>query len=466
MKKIFTVFVLLCTTLVISAQEVVPTSFPRKFLVEQYTGDWCPNCTYGIYSIEQYVSQSPTACIWISHHLNDNLQTNQAVELFGKYGDGGVPAMALNRTKITGTATTFHPAYLAEDAMMDLIYSKSDTLAEASVMINHTYDANSRELNVTVSGQVAKPETTQYLLNVLIKENGHIGKQSDNSNISYGSAGFKEFIHPCVVRKFITNGSWGDTVKVQDQAYSKTLTYTIDQEWVPENCCIVAYITPVAKKPTIINAEETPLVAGTTGGAHYHWPYGITENKEPANATKLQFTSAELTKPSEDKLQLQLIADKTTRSSFYGAMKLVVTLEFNTTGNTIPTDTLDFAEGNQPNTFSIGTVDVNTQEFGGSNMKYYTVTSINTGNWDQCHAWRINSGRFLINETGGFYASGKLYNGKSFTITYTGSLPQVESATNHIVFDQAHVEKLMREGQFIICIDGVEYDIQGRVINQ
>jgi hypothetical protein len=40
------------------------------------------------------------------------------------------------------------------------------------------------------------------------------------------------------------------------------------------------------------------------------------------------------------------------------------------------------------------------------------------------------------------------------------------TAVENVVFDKAHVEKLVREGQFIIRIDGVEYDMQGRVISK
>jgi hypothetical protein len=58
--------------------------------------------------------------------------------------------------------------------------------------------------------------------------------------------------------------------------------------------------------------------------------------------------------------------------------------------------------------------------------------------------------------------SGKLANGKGVQITCTMPTTSVEE----VVFDQAHVEKLMREGQFIIRIDDVEYDIQGRMISK
>ena len=459
MKKIFTVLVLLCATLVASAQEV-PSSFPRKYLIEHFTGDQCGYCPYGMYSIMEYAAYyTTTPCIWVSHHYGyntDEYTISESAKIASTCGVDGAPNMAMNRTKVMGTTIAFHPGYLVEDGMAATIANKCDTVAEASVVINHTYNADTRELNVTVSGQVANTITTAYLLTVLIKENGLIGKQADYY-WSWKTAGYKEFMHPCVARDLLTVSQLGDTVKVENQAYSKTFTYTVSEKWVAENCNVVAYITPLSKKP-VINAEETPLVAGTTGGKEYQ-PFGITENKEPTNASKLKFEALELNKVADDKLAVELIASSSTRSDFYGPLKLSVYLEFNTTGNIIPADTLDFVDGNEPNTFSAGTVDLVEQSFGGSHMAYYLAADMET----LCHIWRIKSGKFLLDKNGGFYSSGKLDNGKNFAITCT--LPaKEETAVENVVFDKAHVEKLMRNGQIVINIDGVEYDMQGRVI--
>ena len=459
MKKGFTVLVLLCATLVVSAQEV-PSSFPRKYLIEHFTGDQCGYCPYGMYSIMEYAAYyTTTPCIWVSHHYGSNTDEytiSESAKIASTCGVDGAPNMAMNRTKVMGTTIAFHPGYLVEDGMAATIANKCDTVAEASVVINHTYNADTRELNVTVSGQVANTTTTAYLLTVLIKENGLIGKQADYY-WSWKTAGYKEFMHPCVARDLLTVSQLGDTVKVENQAYSKTFTYTVSEKWVAENCNVVAYITPLSKKP-VINAEETPLVAGTTGGKEYQ-PFGITENKEPTNASKLKFEALELNKVAADKLAVELIASSSTRSDFYGPLKLSVYLEFNTTGNIIPADTLDFVDGNEPNTFSAGTVDLVEQSFGGSHMAYYLAADMET----LCHIWRIKSGKFLLDKNGGFYSSGKLDNGKNFAITCT--LPaKEETAVENVVFDKAHVEKLMRNGQIVINIDGVEYDMQGRVI--
>lgn len=458
MKKILTVVILLCATLVASAQEV-PSSFPRKFLIEHFTGEDCGNCPDAMAAMVEYIQNTTTPCIWVSHHygyyddeytIPENAKIGKTCEL------AGAPNMAMNRTKMTGKNIAFHPVYLIEDGFSELIAMKNDTVAEASVVINHTYDAETRELNVTVSGQVANTEVTEYLLTVLIKENGLIGKQADYY-ASWKQAGYKEFLHPCIVRDVLCADALGDKVTVENQAYSATYTFTMPDNWVAENCCVVAYITPTSKKP-VINAEEVPVVEGTNGGAHY-LPFAITEAKEPTNVKTLKFDTIALSKPSDDKLMLQLIASSNTRGNNNEPVKMVINLEFNTTDTVVPIQTLEILDGNEFNTFTAGQVDIETQTFSGSQMAYYLAADME----QLRHRWRIRSGQVAMDEKGGFVATGKICNGKNFSITCT--LPEKNTAVEDIVFDQAHVEKLMRNGQFIIRIDGVEYDLQGREIN-
>ena len=432
----------------------IPSSFPRKYLMEHFTGDQCGYCPYGMYSMVEYSQKTSTPCIWVSHHYGyntDEYTISESAKIASTCGVQGAPNMAMNRTKITGTSIAFHPGYLVEDGMAETIASKCDTMAEASMKIEHTYDAATHELNVTVKGLVGNPDTKEYLLTVLIKENGLIGKQADYY-WSWKTAGYKEFMHPCVVRDLLTVSQLGDTVQVKNQAYSKTFTYTVSEKWVAENCNVVAYITPLSKKP-VINAEETPLVAGTTGGTEYQ-PFGITENQVPTNATKLKFDSIGLSKVADDKLAVELVASSSTRSDFYGPLKLSVYLEFNTPESVLPTDTLEFVDGNEPNTFSTGTVDLVKQSFGGSRMAYYMAADMET----LCHIWRIKSGKLLVYEDGGFYASGKLDNGKNFAITCT--LPAPAAVAKKVAFNQEHVEKLNRMGRFVISIDEKEYSIR------
>lgn len=396
--------------------EKIPASFPRKHLIEHFTGDGCGYCPGGMFALKAYTTQMNTSCIWVSHHYGynkDEYTITESSKIGSACGVQGAPSMAYNRTKMIGTTIAYHPGYLVEDGMAETMATKCANEAEASVVIKHTLNGN--QLNVNVSGLVANPEVTEYLLTVLVKENGLVGTQADYQ-YSWKTSGFKEFLHPRVARCVLT-APLGDTVMVNNQRYSKNFSYTIPTEWVAENCCVVAYITPLSKKP-VVNAEQAVLVEGTTGGEEY-LPYAITEVKEPTNASKLTFSIGKLHKPANNKLVLTLIASNSTRSDAYGPMKLISYIEINTTDSVLKEGVYNIAEGNEMNTISAGTTDMKQGTFDGSLFTYITSTSLETDNWEHCHYWRMNSGTMTVNADGSAVIEGKLYNSKIFKATYT-----------------------------------------------
>ena len=444
MKKIFTVL-LLSVAMTTMAQEV-PASFPRKFLIEHFTGTWCAYCPYGMMSIDYAVQMSETPYVWVSHHLDDNYSIDGGYNIFSIAAADGIPAMMLNRSN-QSQGFSFHPGYLPEMTITDA------TTAEASVEIEHTYNAETRQLDITVSGQVANTTTTSYLLSVLIKENGIISSQSD-AYFAWGSS-WKEFIHPRISRAFLSAAT-GDMVNVTNQAYSKTYTYTLNEKWVPENCCVVAYITPITKKP-IINAEQTAIVAGTTGGEQFY-PLGITPNGAPNNTDKIVFDSIVVNKKEADKLEVYLFSETLVNHAQYGYLKPMLALEINTTSDALPIDTLDILAGNIENTITAGYFDMETMSYRGSCYHYVDPVALQAGVIDRYFTWRLNKGKLAIDAQGNILTAGNFYNGKHFTMRYTA--PKT-TALDEVAAEQTQVTKYMHNGQLIIRKNGVEYDVLG-----
>lgn len=445
MKKIFTTL-LLSVALVTMAQEV-PTSFPRKFLIEHFTGTWCQYCPYGMMAIDYAIQHSETPYIWLSHHLDDNYAINEGYDLYSIANADGVPAMMLNRSQ-QSQGFSFHPAY-----MFDMII-KDATTAEASVEIEHTYNAETRQLDITVSGQVANTTTTSYLLSVLIKENGIISNQND-AYFAWGSS-WKEFLHPRISRAFLSAAT-GDLVNVANQAYSKTYSYTLNEKWVPENCCVVAYITPITKKP-IINAEQAAIVAGITGGEQFY-PLGITSSIAPSNPDKITFDSIIVNKTEADKIKVLLISEKVVSHAQYGELQPVLVLEVNTKSNQLPVDTLDILAGNVENTIAAGYFDIETMSYGGSCYYYLDPAALKAGVLDPYFAWRLNKGKLAIDAQGNILTAGNFYNGKHFTMRYTAP---TNTALEDVVIPQQQSTKYIKNGKLIIRNNGSEYDVVGK----
>lgn len=410
-------------TCVVYVKELAASKpYPRKFLIEHFTTEQCGYCPGGMYSIVDHIENATTPYIWVSHHygygtdeytIADNEKIGQVV------GVSGAPNMAHNRT-LQEEGLVFHPGYLPEMTIKD------ETMSYASIEIEHTFDQNTRQLDITVSGEMDIKIDAEMLLTVLIKENRLVGKQADYV-YSWQTATWKEFMHTRVVRDVITD-ALGDVIQVKDKKYSHKLTYTINQNWVPENCCIVAYLTPLAQKP-IINAEQAPLIVGTTGGEQYV-PYGITEGKGPS--LSLKFDAVNVTQENDSQLEIQMISNQTIQTA-YGASQPVAILYLNTNATTLQEGTYPIQDDNATGTITAGyRIDEETS-FGGSLITYAVSSYLNQGKLACAHIWRMNEGEMVVDAAGNITLNIKTYGGTTVAGSYTASsasyLPKINKAT-------------------------------------
>ena len=382
----------------------IPSAFPRKYMIEHFTGDQCGYCPGGMYAITNYILQNEPNAIWVSHHYgyNQDEYTIPENSKIGKMlGVTGAPNMSLNRTK-QSPGMAFVPVYLQQIAISDA------KTASASVSINHTFDAESRALNLTVSGHVVDSTSDKYLLSVLIKENRLVGRQADY-DYSWKTATWKEYMHARVVRAFVTS-HFGDTIVVENNRYSKSFTYNVSSDWVAENCCVVAYLTPLSKKP-IINAEQAPLVAGTTGGEEYY-PYGITEGKGPNTTVTLD--SVHAAKIGDNLLEVKLFSSKSVKT-YAGSSKPVVIVHLNTSATTLEAGTYIIQTDNAMGSITAGYRVDEMCTLGGSRLVYALSSDLAKGTVSPVHQWRINAGDMVVADNGNINLTFETYSGTIVT---------------------------------------------------
>ena len=391
--------------------EKVDATYDRKHLIEHFTGDQCGYCPYGMYSIVDYLETAKTPTIWVSHHAGfnqDEFTIAESLKLVSALGVSGAPAMAMNRTQ-QEEGLIFHPGYLPE------ITIKDSNKAAISVKIQHTYDADSRKMDITVSGESSFDTDSKFLLSVLVKENRLVGKQADYY-YAWGDYMWKEFMHARVIRGMLTPAT-GDTIVMNNQAYSKTYSYTIPLEWVPENCCIVAYVTPASNQP-VINAEQVVLVEGTTGGEEYN-PYGITESKGPNS--NITFQQAQVNKVEDEDLLEVLLISNTKVTTAYGDAQPVATIYIHTDATILSAGTYPIKEDGSMGSIQAGyRIDEKTS-FGGSLLLYAVSEYLANGQLAPAHIWRMNEGEMVVDEAGNISFNFKTYNGTSVTSTYTAT---------------------------------------------
>jgi hypothetical protein len=316
-------------------------------------------------------------------------------------------------------------------------------------------------LDITVSGQVANKDRQAYLLSILIKENGLVGKQED-AYCSWKGAKWKEYMHPRVVRDLVT-ATLGDTVRVENQAYSYSTSYVIDTAWVPENCCVVAYLTPLEKSP-VINAEQAPLVAGTEGGEQYG-PYGITEGKGPN--TSISFDSVKVTRLGNDQLEMMLTSSKTIKTSYFGICKQVGYVCVNTEDSVLQPGVYPISDTQYPISAPEGTITagyrVDEEEtLGGSRLLYAVSADLKNGIVTPIHMWRMSSGEMTIDADGNISLNFTTYNGTSVTATAVYDFSPAATGMEDVEgFRSSEVQKVLRDGQLLIEKQGQWYNVLG-----
>lgn len=239
----------------------IPDSFPRKHLIEEFTGQGCGYCPYGMNCIHQFMD-ADTNYVLILHHYGyqaDHFSVAGSKTITSALKVSGAPSMAIDRAKTkygSQSAVVFHPGYLE-----NVKKTQFATTTYASVLINNTYDADSRTLNVHVSGALATTDAPALYLTVLVKESGMIDSQADYYNTFEG---WQEFRHANAVRAYLSAPK-GDAVDILNQRYSADYTLTLNAKWVPENCMVVAFLSEDFQP--VVQAEQRPVVASTTGGA-------------------------------------------------------------------------------------------------------------------------------------------------------------------------------------------------------
>ena len=389
----------------------VPLTFDRKYLIEHFTGDQCGYCPYGMYSIVEYLETATTPTIWVSHHAGfnqDEFTIAESLKLVSALGVDGAPAMAMNRTQ-QEQGLIFHPGYLPE------ITIKDAKKAAMSVNIQHTYNADSRQMDITVSGESSFDTDGKFLLSVLVKENRLVGKQADYY-YAWGDYMWKEFMHARVVRGMLTPAT-GDTIVMSKQAYSKTYSYTIPAGWVAENCCVVAYVTPVSNLP-VINAEQVVLVEGTTGGEQYN-PYGITEQKGPNS--NISFHQAQVNKVEGEDLLEVLLVSNTKVTTAYGDAQPVATIYVHTDAATLSAGTYPIQADAAMGAIQAGYRIDEKASFGGSLLIYAVSEYLVEGKMASAHIWRMLGGEMVVDEAGNITLNFKTCSGNTVTGSYTAT---------------------------------------------
>lgn len=426
-------------------QDTIPASFPKKHLIEEFTGQGCGYCPDGMDAVHEFIGND-TNWVLVLHHAgfsDDRFTLKGSKTIVSALKVNGAPSIDINRSSTNygnGKGIVFHPGYLSNTKK-----SQFESETYASVRLKNEYNPATRELIVHVNGEIATTEHPQLMLTVLVKESGMIDFQADNY---YTFEGWEEFRHTNAVRAFLS-GAKGDSVHVTDQRYSDVFSITLKENWVPENCMVVAFLSE-AFKP-VVQAEQKPVVAGTQGGADikhggvkaveipdYYPETSATDGPDAYSGNKSEILSTATAYykkyPTYGFTYWCLQAyDLNTTLTIEGStcvpfadIYFFTSLDAPTTE--VPVGTYEFNTSMQPGTAFAGFRDDEEFEVGGSMFYFVSKAYLSQSQLNPLAQWLIAEGTLTITADE-WNVSGKARNGASINISGTGTI-QVGGAMN------------------------------------
>ena len=228
----------------------------RAVLIEDFTGQRCPNCPKGTEAIEaitaRYGSENVIAVGIHSGPLgfdgnskNLGLTTATGKEYYKHWdsqGKIGQPWALINRVAEPNSDYNSWATYVTA------LISKPAAL---SIEISNAYDATTRNVTIDVDA-LGVNGTLNGKLQVWLIEDGIVAMQTQPD----GKVD-KEYVHNHVFRATV-NDMWGDAVTINENEHTKKqYTYTLPEAWNAEKVSVVAFVyddtevQQVAKKAVV-----------------------------------------------------------------------------------------------------------------------------------------------------------------------------------------------------------------------
>ena len=249
----------------------------RMILLEQFSTANCSNCPTAHSTLHRAMAKRSNV-IWVTHHSafgTDDYTIPASEDYLYFFGSepSYAPAMMLDRTNFYryGADIASGPAFeVGTEIVPKLLEEENNTPAYVTVGIASSYDADSRRLEVEVSGGIPSKDLSKLSgddirLNVYLVEDSLRGMQ-----LGLFGRVYEDFHHDNVLRQVLTD-VWGDAVAFDAEGNYASGTYacTLPEGWLPENMRIVAFLAntdlEVPNNCVVQNAAQVRLGESSFG---------------------------------------------------------------------------------------------------------------------------------------------------------------------------------------------------------
>jgi hypothetical protein len=239
-----------------------PADNIRKVLLEDYTGQKCPNCPdaaviahnlkaiYGDQLVILTVHAGPYSVPDATGNFTADYRTPEGTELNTFFGFQGYPMGMVNRTEYGGMRVLLKDSW---EAAVDIQASLDP---EAAITITNNYTSGTRGLECTLETEFLETIVGTFNICVFITESGIISPQQTSQGVNL------TYQHDHVLRASM-NGTWGELVGDDGQfiagnSGSNSYTYVLPEAWDAANCSVVAFIYNTTTNE-VVQAEEKAL---------------------------------------------------------------------------------------------------------------------------------------------------------------------------------------------------------------
>lgn len=221
----------------------------RKYLLEKFTGHRCVGCPAGDETAKILKDFYDDRLVVVSIHAGFfsmplgepytmDFRTPEGNELNSHFGISSNPNGLISRREYEGSLIL--PPASWGSAIVDM----EDIPAEFSLSLE-VEEKSPGSYSLTAFINALKPMTENFRLVVLLTESGIVSPQSISGNPNYPEGVIMDYTHNNVLRKGITN-IWGAELNKGALAPSilleKDYDFSLEPDWVAENCHIVAFI--------------------------------------------------------------------------------------------------------------------------------------------------------------------------------------------------------------------------------
>jgi hypothetical protein len=261
----------------------------RGVLLEFCTGTWCQWCPCGDLTAEA-LEHTYSNLVVLAYHgpagsASDPWTTFNGNSIISALGFSGYPTANFDRQNTPGDYTTW-------TGFCQNRYNNFSPTPISIVVTSHSYNAATRQLDLTLQIRSNCTLTSQYKVNYVITENNLIYPQTGNSTCP----GSSTWVHDWVVRDMV-NGATGENVNTgtwtSGQAITKTISTTLNAAWVAANCELNVFVykdgVPLSNAevqnaivrpviPTSVEIAATGIPSGFALAQNYPNPFNPTTN--------------------------------------------------------------------------------------------------------------------------------------------------------------------------------------------